>query len=106
MGDNEPGFLGQLRLGRQLTGLFQIAAIGLATLLGLVYLLGDPSVDALRRPVLLGPLLGTAAVMLTLANVFEMLAGAGEEGGTYGLAFEVLGGLGGHAGQALELLHQ
>lgn len=95
MGDNEPGFLGQLRLGRQLTGLFQIAVIGLATLLGLVYLLGDPSVDALRRPVILGPLLGTAAVVLTLVNVFEMLAGAGEEGGTYGLAFEVLGGLGG-----------
>lgn len=95
MSDNESGFLGQLRLGRQMTGLFQIAVIGLATLLGLVYLLGDPSVDALRRPVILGPLLGTAAVMLTLANVFEMLAGAGEEGGTYGLALEVLGGLGG-----------
>lgn len=88
-------FLGELRLGRQLSTIGQVTAIGLVVFVGLLFLLGgrlrtvvgtaEPSAGALAT-VLLG---------LSLLNVFELLGGSGERGGTYDLVHETLGGLGG-----------
>jgi uncharacterized hydrophobic protein (TIGR00271 family) len=91
-------FLGELRIGRKLSGRFQILALGLTVGLGLVYLLGAATVDVLNRLVIVGPLLGILVVALSLVNVFEMLAGSAERSGSYGLAQETLGGVAGFLG--------
>ncbi len=98
MSEAQQDFLGELRIGRQLSGRFQILAIGLTVALGLVYLLGAGGVDVLDHLVIVAPLLGILVVALSLANVFELLAGSAERSGSYGLAQETLGGLAGFVG--------
>ncbi|MGA9191490.1 MAG: hypothetical protein WBZ24_07150, partial [Anaerolineales bacterium] len=98
MDETQQDFLGELRIGRQLSGRFQILAIGLTVALGLVYLLGARGVDVLDHMVIVAPLLGIFVVILSLINVFELLAGSAERSGSYGLAQETLGGVGGFIG--------
>jgi uncharacterized hydrophobic protein (TIGR00271 family) len=98
LNDTQQDFLGELRIGRQASGRFQILAIPLAVALGLVYLLGAGGVDVLDQMVVVAPLLGVLVVGLTLVNVFELLAGSAERSGSYGLAQETLGGVGGFIG--------
>jgi APA family basic amino acid/polyamine antiporter len=96
--DIKQEFLGELRIGRQVSGRFQILALGLSVALGLVFLLGAAGVDLLGHLVIVGPLLGILAVGLSLVNAFELLAGSAERSGSYGLAQETLGGAWGFIG--------
>jgi uncharacterized hydrophobic protein (TIGR00271 family) len=85
-------FLGELRLGHQLTSASQAAAGGLAIILGFIFLLSGQVL------VLLGPRAPLAGILtglvlgLTLLNVVELLGGSSERGGTYILVHETLGG--------------
>ncbi len=88
-------FVGELRLGRQLSGLWPVTVAGLAALAGVSYLLAGRFQTSSPKLVFIVPLLGAGVVALTLLNLLELLAGSGEGGGSYGLAQEVLGGLGG-----------
>jgi len=96
--ETKQDFLGELRIGRQVSGRFQILAIGLTVALGLVYLLGASGVDVLDHMVIVAPLLGILVVILSLVNVFELLAGSAERSGSYGLAQETLAGVAGFIG--------
>jgi hypothetical protein len=98
LNETKQDFLGELRIGRQVSGRFQILALGFSVALGLLFLLGADGVDVLRRLAIVGPLLGILVVGLSLVNVFELLAGSAERSGSYGLAQETLGGVAGFMG--------
>jgi uncharacterized hydrophobic protein (TIGR00271 family) len=88
-----PGdFLGELRLGRQLTTVAQVAIGGLTLLLGLAYLLAGPLIGSLGGWRALVALLVMMIVLsATLANLLELLGGSAERTGIYGLIEETLG---------------
>jgi uncharacterized hydrophobic protein (TIGR00271 family) len=87
-------FLGQLRVGRSLTTMGHVLAVGLALLVGLLFL------EVGQTMPLAGPWSALAGVLaglvlgLTLLSVLELMGGSGERGGTYVLIQETWGGLG------------
>ncbi|MBS1251388.1 MAG: putative amino acid permease YhdG [Anaerolineales bacterium] len=87
-------FLGELRLGRQLTTTSQVAATGLTILLGLLFVLVGRTTNLVGPWSALASVLAGVVFALTLLNVLELLGGSGERGGTYVLIHETLGGLG------------
>ena len=95
MSDNPEDFLGQLRLSRQIRSSWQVAVIGLAVTIGLSLLIPAHIVNDTgwlnATPVLLGVVISG----LTLLNVFELLGGSSERGGTSTLVHEALGALAG-----------
>ena len=86
-------FLGELRLGRELTRPIQVAAGGSIILIGLLILLLDRSIGLLNSWGLLSSLLSAAVFGLTLLNTVELLGGSRERGGIYVIVHETLGGL-------------
>ncbi len=92
MSESVEEFLGELRLGRELTAASQVAAIGLITLLGLIFLLVERPIQLVGRQGPLAGILAFAALGLTLLSIVELLGGTGERGGTYLLTHETLGG--------------
>jgi uncharacterized hydrophobic protein (TIGR00271 family) len=89
----EEEFLGELRLGRQLTSAGQVAARGVVVLTGLLVLLAGQSINLLGRLTPLASFLTAIVLGLTLLNVVELLGGSRERGGTYVLVQETLGGV-------------
>lgn len=86
-------FLGELRLGRQLTTVSQIAARGAVILTGLLILLTDQTLALLGKIAPLAGLLVVVVIGLTLLSVIELFGGSRERGGTYILVQEILGGV-------------
>jgi uncharacterized hydrophobic protein (TIGR00271 family) len=93
MANPEEEFLGELRLGRQLTSAGQVAARGVVALIGLLVLLANQSINLLGRLTPLASFLIAIVLGLTLLNVVELLGGSRERGGTYILVQETLGGI-------------
>jgi uncharacterized hydrophobic protein (TIGR00271 family) len=89
-------FLGDLRLGRQLSTAAQVSAGGMITVLGLIFMVGGPTVLNIGPAGALAGLLAGLAMGLTAMNVLELLGGSGEHGGLSHLVQETLGGLAGH----------
>jgi len=87
-------FLGELRLGRRLTTVGQVAAGGLAIAAGLLFLLSGPAMTLIGPQAALAGVLAGIVLGLTLLSVRELLGGSGERGGTYILIQETLGGWG------------
>jgi uncharacterized hydrophobic protein (TIGR00271 family) len=88
-------FLGELRLGKQLTTTRQVAARGLIVILGLVLLVLGRTLDLIGPAAAVSTLLAVIVLGLTLLNIYELLGGSSDRGGTYTLIHETLGGLGG-----------
>lgn len=86
-------FLGELRLGRQLTSSGQVAAGGAAILGGLLFVLVGRVTSLTGAWAGLAGLVAGIALGLNLLNLLELLGGSGERGGTYVLIHETLGGL-------------
>ncbi len=86
-------FLGELRLGRYLATTGQVAAVGLSLVTALLFLLAGPLIGLAGRDVALASLLAAIVLGLTLLSVLELLGGSGDEGGTYVLTQQTLGGL-------------
>lgn len=86
-------FLGELRLGRQMTSASQVAAVGLAILIGLLILEAGQLLATLGAAAPFSVVLIFLAFGLTLLSVVELLGGSGERGGSYVLVHEVLGGI-------------
>lgn len=93
MSDSGEEFLGELRLGRQLTTVSQVAARGAVIVLGLLFGLTDQALALLGKVAPLAGLLAALVLGLTLLSVIELFAGSRERGGTYVLVQETLGGL-------------
>ena len=93
MTNPEEEFLGELRLGRQLTSAGQVAARGVVALIGLLVLLANQSINLLGRLTPLASFFVAIVLGLTLLNVVELLGGSRERGGTYILVQETLGGV-------------
>ncbi len=91
MSENPEDFLGQLRLSRYIRSSWQVAATGLAVIVGLALLVPARIVNETgwlnATPVLLGVVISG----LTLLNIFELLGGSSERGGTSTLVHEALG---------------
>lgn len=95
--ENTNEFLGELRLGRRLSSWQQAAAGGMSVLAGLVLLLPIPLLH-FGGPRAGIAILGASLVLLfSLVSVMELVGGAGQQGGTYTLVHEVLGGAWGFA---------
>ncbi len=95
MAANEDRFLGELRFGQRLTTTVRVAASGLCLFLGLVFLVAGPSLQLVGSLSSAAALLAGLAISLTLLNIFELLGGSGERGGTYILVQETVQGIGG-----------
>jgi uncharacterized hydrophobic protein (TIGR00271 family) len=91
---SDSDFLGELRLGRYLTTTGQVAAAGLSLVTALLFLLGSPLIGLVGPAAALASLLAGIVLGLTLLSVLELLGGSGDEGGTYVLTQQTLGGLG------------
>jgi len=85
-------FLGELRLGHQLSTASQAATGGLAIVLGLIFLLSGQVLALLGARAPLAGILSGLVLGLTLLNVVELLGGSSERGGTHILVHEILGG--------------
>jgi uncharacterized hydrophobic protein (TIGR00271 family) len=95
MEPEQEDFLGELRLGRDLTSLGKVAARGVILVLGLA-LLTAPRALHLVGPAAAGAAFVAAGLLaMTILNILELLAGSSERGGSYTLIHETLGGLGG-----------
>lgn len=81
-------FLGELRLGRQLTTPRQVAAGGLTILVGLPFLLAGRIETLAGARAALASALAGIVLGLTLLSVLELLGGNGERGGTHILIHE------------------
>jgi len=95
MAVKEDKFLGELRFGQPLTTTIQIAASGLCLFLGLTFLVAGPALDQVGGFSSTAALLAALVIALTLLNIFELLGGSGERGGTYILVQETVEGVGG-----------
>lgn len=84
--------IGEFRLARRLTSTSQVMAVGLAILGGMLFLLPVQVTPSLSRVSPLAAFLGMVLIGLTLLSVVELLGGSGEQGGTYVLVRESLGG--------------
>lgn len=85
-------FLGDLRLGSQITEASQLTARGVLILTGLLLLLADRVLELVGARAPLAVIAAFIVVGLTLLNVLELLGGSGERGGTYILIHEELPG--------------
>ena len=95
MNDVTKDFLGELRLGKQLSTTGQVAARGLVVVLGLMFLVPDRVLDLVGPVATVATLLASVLLGLTLLSILELLGGSSERGGTYTLIHETLGRLGG-----------
>ncbi len=95
MNDVTDDFLGELRLGKQLSTAGQVAARGLVVVLGLMFLVPDRVVDLVGPVATVATLLASVLLGLTLLSILELLGGSSERGGTYTLIHETVGRLGG-----------
>ncbi len=87
-------FLGELRLGRQITSTGQVIAMGTAVIAGLIYILiTGPTADIGPTRAMVAVLLAALVFALTLASALELLGGSGERAGTYSLVAGTLGGV-------------
>ena len=86
-------FLGELRLGRQLATVSQIAARGAVILIGTLILLTDQTLALLGRIAPLAGFLVAVVIGLSLLSIIELFGGSRERGGTYSLVHEILGGV-------------
>ena len=94
MSEHRDEFLGELRIGRQLTTRRQVAAVGLTVAAGLLFLLCGPATVLIGSQAAVAGVLAAIVLGLTLLNVVELLGGSGERGGTYMLIQEAVGGWG------------
>ncbi|NIS79923.1 MAG: amino acid permease [Anaerolineales bacterium] len=88
-------FLGELRLGRRLMTVWQVAAGGLVIVLALALLVPGRVVDLVGTIGPITTLLAFLIMLFTVLNIIELIAGSSERGGSYTLIHETLGGLGG-----------
>ncbi len=88
-------FLGEIRLGRQLSTVWQVAAGGLVISFGLAFLISGKVIALVGLISPFATLLTLLIVIFTILNILELLAGSSDHGGTYTLIHEALGGLGG-----------
>ena len=95
MNDKTEDFLGELRLGKQLSTIGHIAARGLVVVLGLMFLVPGRVLDLVGPVAPVATLLASVLLGLTLLSILELLGGSSERGGTYTLIHETLGRLGG-----------
>ena len=93
--EHEEEFLGELRLGRLITSIPRTASLGLILTPGLILLLSVRSAALLGVGAAIATILMLVVLVLTLLNVFELLGGSSERGGTSSLVHESLGGFGG-----------
>jgi len=93
--ESEEEFLGELRVGRRITSIPRAAAMGLILTPGLILLLSVRSAVLLGVGATVATILMLVVLVLTLLNVFELLGGSSERGGTSSLVHESLGGFGG-----------
>jgi APA family basic amino acid/polyamine antiporter len=95
MAAEQDDFLGEIRLGRQLSTVWQVAAGGLVIGFALTFLVPG-RVDALIGSISpFATLLMLLILVFTILNILELLAGSSDHGGTYTLIHETLGGIGG-----------
>lgn len=95
MAVEQDDFLGEIRLGRQLSTVWQVAAGGLVITFSLAFLIpgrGTALVGAISP---IATILMLLIVVFTILNILELHAGSSDHGGTYTLIHETLGGLGG-----------
>jgi uncharacterized hydrophobic protein (TIGR00271 family) len=93
--EREEEFLGELRVGRRITSIPRTAAMGLILTPGLILLLSVRSAALLGVGATAATVLMLVVLLMTLLNVFELLGGSSERGGTSSLVHESLGGFGG-----------
>lgn len=93
--EREEEFLGELRVGRRITSIPRTAAMGLILTPGLILLLSIRSAAVLGVRSTIATIIMLVVLVLTLLNVFELLGGSSERGGTSSLVHESLGGFGG-----------
>ncbi len=88
-------FLGEIRLGRQLSTVWQVASGGLVISFALAFLVSGRVVAFVGLISPFATLLTLLVVTSTILNILELLAGSSDHGGTFTLIHETLGGLGG-----------
>ena len=88
MTEREEEFLGELRVGRRITTVSRAAAMGLILTPGLILLLSVRSAALLGVRSTIATLLMLIVLALTLLNVYELLGGSSERGGTSSLVHE------------------
>jgi uncharacterized hydrophobic protein (TIGR00271 family) len=93
--EQEEEFSSELRLGRLITSIPRAASLGWILTPGLVLLLAVRSASLLGIGVTIATILMLVVLSLTLLNIFELLGGSSERGGTSSLIFESLGSFGG-----------
>jgi uncharacterized hydrophobic protein (TIGR00271 family) len=93
--EREEEFLGELRVGRLITSIPRAAATGLVLTPGLILLLAVRSVDLFGIKATIATALMVVVLSLTLLNIFELLGGSSERGGTSTLVHESLGAFNG-----------
>lgn len=84
-------FLGELRLGKQITSVRQLVAGSIILLLGCLFLIADRSLELLGGATGVASILAILILGLSLISLLELLAGSGERGGTSTLIRETLG---------------
>lgn len=83
-------FVGELRLGKELTSVIQILGVSLNIGLGLIVFYSSlvlPEVGKNTGVIILGAAL---ALGLTLLSVIELIGGMGESGGSYQIVYEII----------------
>jgi uncharacterized hydrophobic protein (TIGR00271 family) len=93
--EREEEFQGELRVGRRITTVPKTAAMGLILTPGLILLLSARSAALLGIRSTIATVLMLIVLALTLLNVYELLGGSSERGGTSSLVHESLGWFGG-----------
>lgn len=95
MAIEQDDFLGEIRLGRQLSTVWQVAAGGLVITFSLAFLIPGRGAALVGVISPIATLLMLLTVVFTILNILELRAGSSDHGGTYTLIHETLGGLGG-----------
>jgi len=92
MTEHEEKFMGEIRLDRKISTVFNSAAIGLRLTLGLILLLSVWTVELLGVRSTIATVLMLIVLLLTLLNILELVGGSTEHGGVSSLVHESLGG--------------
>jgi uncharacterized hydrophobic protein (TIGR00271 family) len=95
MAAEQDDFLGEIRLGRQLSTVWQVAAGGLIIGFALAFLIPSRVADLVGAISPIATLLMLLTAVFTILNILELRAGSSDHGGTYTLIHETLGGIGG-----------
>ncbi len=95
MATERDDFLGEIRLGRQLSTVWQVAAGGLVIGFALAFLIPGRVTALVGTIAPIATLLMLLGVVFTILNILELRAGSSDHGGTYTLIHETLGGIGG-----------